>query len=334
MMGIREKAKVFLTVDTEHSIGGAFSNPNFKPVRSDKRIYGILGEKYYGIPKMMDIADHYGLKIIFFLEVLNKYFFGENESKQVCRYILHRGHDVQLHTHPNYLNFTCKNPGQLRYSDFMSAYSLERQIELLTEARDLLIKYGALKPIAFRAGCFGAGLSTLAALKKVGFLIDSSYNRAYCNVTCSIPDSNINDLTKMEGVWEFPVTNFIEHSRIRSKRYMPLDINGVSFEEIKQVLEHSRQNGPTNITIILHSFSFIKAFDVQYRKVKPRQTVIRRFEKLCHYLADNLDAFEVKTFGSLTESELQNSVKQSRHHFLPMPPIHSIRRGFEQLIDL
>ena len=329
----KKKIRVFLTVDTEHSIGGAFSNPKLKPVNKNKRIYGKIGKKNFGIPLMMDLADRYGLKMVFFLEVLNKYYFGEDESKQVCQYILKRNHDVQLHIHPNYLNFTRENPGNLVYSDFISDYPQDRQEALLSEARDLLIKYGAPNPSAFRAGCFGAGLSTLRALKKSGFLIDSSYNRSYCGITCSIPKSAINDLVNIEGIWEFPVTNFIEHSYLRSTRYMPLDINGVSFSEIKNVLEQSRKNGPSNITIILHSFSFIRAYDVQYNRVKPRNTVIKRFESLCRYLAENRDHFEVGTFGSMTGEALSGLPAESLHHIHRMPPIHSLFRGCEQVKD-
>ncbi|MBU1342643.1 MAG: hypothetical protein KKE44_05070 [Proteobacteria bacterium] len=324
---------VFLTVDTEHSIGGAFENPKLTPVGNLKRIYGKIDGHCYGIPLIMDIADRSGLRVVFFLEVMNKYFFGEDESKQVCQYILKRNHEVQLHVHPNYLNFTGKDPGKLIYSDFISAYSPDRQVELLQEARDLLIKYGSTAPTAFRAGCFGADLNTLKALKKNGFLIDSSYNRAYCNITCSIPESDMNDVTGMEGIFEFPVTNFIENSHIRSRRFMPMDINGVSFQEMKQVLEHAAENGPKNITIILHSFSFLKSYDVQYTKAKPRKTAIKRFKKLCRFLAENQDRFNVMTFDGLNESDLDCLAKSPKHSFLTMPSFYSILRGFEQLQD-
>lgn len=327
------ETNVFLTVDTEHSIGGAFNNPLLKPVSSDKRIFGRIGKRYFGIPLMMDIADRYGLKMIFFLEVLNKYWFGEEESRRVCDYILKRNHEVQLHIHPNYLNFTNEHPGQLEYSDFMSDYSIDRQIELLSEARELLVKYGAPSPTAFRAGCFGAGVSTLKALGETGFLIDSSFNRAYCNVTCSIPESDTNDLRQMEEVWELPVTNFIENSHVRHRRFMPMDINGVSFEEMKQVLEHSILNGPNNLTIILHSFSFIKAFDVQYNKVKPRYLSIKRFEKLCCFLAENKKFFNVSTFKTLTRQNLFAHQKSSRHYYYKMPSFYSLCRGCEQVAD-
>ena len=48
------KVNVFLTVDTEHSIGGAFSDPALQPVGNARRIFGRLGGKEYGIPLQMD----------------------------------------------------------------------------------------------------------------------------------------------------------------------------------------------------------------------------------------------------------------------------------------
>ena len=327
------KVNVFITVDAEHSIGGAFKDPKLKPVGNGKRIYGKIGDKFYGIPLMMDIADRYGIRLTFFVEVLNKYYFGEEETKKVCEYILNRGHDVQLHLHPNYLNFNSPNPCQQNYSDFIGTYSLAEQIELISEGIKVLIQNGVSKPIAFRAGCFGANQDTLKALKENGFLIDCSYNRAYIGETCFLKDNGINDLAYFNGIWEFPITNFIESTKLRTKRFMPLDINGVSYQEMKYFLNKTKSDGPRNITILLHSFSFIKPYDVQYNKVKPRWQVIKRFEKLCKYLKDNSDSFEVRTFGSINEKELTQMSLNSLHVFPRVPAKFSLMRGLQQLKD-
>lgn len=327
------KVNVFITVDTEHSIGGAFQNPNLKPVGNEKRVFGRIGDTAYGIPLIIDIADSCRLPVTFFVEVFNKYYFGENESRNVCEYILRRNHDIQLHIHPNYLNFTLLDTHQIQFSDLIGDYSLSKQIESLEEARESLIRFGVPRPIAFRAGCFGANLKTLEALRETGFLIDSSYNTAYLGNPCLLPNTKINDLTTLRGIWEFPITNFVEFTGLRSKRYMPLDINGVSFEEIKWVLRQAKLHGPKNITVILHSFSFIKPYDVQYRKVRPRRHVIRRFEKLCRFLCENSDDFKVRTFGSLDENQLSQIERQSIHTFpIVLSPL-SLKRGLQQLWD-
>lgn len=325
---------VFLTVDTEHSIGGAFADNTLKPVGNEKRIFGRLGDREYGIPLIMDIADRHGLRIVFFVEVLNHYFFGTEETRQVVEFILNRGHEVQLHLHPNYLNFTLNRPQELKYSDLCGDYSLTKQIELLAEGKQLLQQYGVPEVKAFRAGCFGANEQTLQALKENGFLIDSSYNRAYLGGPCLLPDWGLNDLTERCAVYEFPVTNFIENTGLRSLRSMPLDINGVSFEEMRCVLEAARGGGgPRNITIILHSFSFVKAYDVQYQKVKPRRHVISRFEKLCRFLAENSTNFTVRTYDGLNRNDLMQMAKERCNAFPEAPTALSLARFGGQLLD-
>ncbi len=325
---------VFITIDTEHSIGGAFRDPQLQPVGNQKRIFGEIGNREYGIPLIMDIADRYGVRVVFFVEVFNKHFFGAEETQIVVDYILGRGHEVQLHLHPNYLNFTTANPQAVEFSDLCGDYPLDQQIEILAEAKRLLVACGAPEPTAFRAGCFGADMNTLKALTENGFLFDSSYNQAYLGGPCLLPDWTQNDLAQREGLFEFPVTNFIEKTGLRSKRSMPLDINGVSFEEMRFVLDASRgAYGPQNITIILHSFSFVKAYDVQYQKVKPRRHVIRRFEKLCNFLAENRADFNVNTYADIKPDDLGRMLTCRSDVFPEIPAVLSLARFGGQLLD-
>ena len=325
---------VFLTVDTEHSIGGAFADPKLQPVGNDKRIFGRVGGREYGIPLIMDIAERFGLPLTFYVEVFNRYFFGKDETRQVVKYILDRGHDTQLHLHPNYLNFTLNRPQDLKFSDLIGEYSLERQIEMIGEARQMLIDCGAKVPVAFRAGCFGASEDTLKALKENDFLVDSSYNQSYLGSPCLMPDWRLNDLALKNDIFELPITNFIEKSGLRSSRCMPLDINGVSFEEMRHVLTSARDgSGQKNITIILHSFSFIKPLDVQYSQARIRQHVINRFEKLCRFLSDNNKDFKVRTPGELSKKELEDSVLNRSDVMIRVPGHLSLLRFFGQLKD-
>jgi len=328
------KINVFITVDTEHSIGGAFGDPKLKPVGNEKHILGKIGTKYYGIPLIMDIAEASNLTLTFFVEVLSTCYFGEEETKKVCEYIVNRGHDVQLHLHPNYLNFTLDNPLEKKYSDFIGTYPIEKQVELINEGIEILIQNGVPKPIAFRAGCFAANEETLRALKAVGVLIDSSYNKTYLGDTCLLDNKGINDLTYLNEIWEFPITNFVESIKLRPKRFKPLDINGVSFQEMKYILNQAKEGGPHNITIIMHSFSFLKPYDFQYNKVKPRWHVIGRFENLCNFLKENQREFDVKTFGSLNIEKLNQMALQSVHTLPQVPSLFSIMRGFQQLKDI
>lgn len=327
------KVNIFITVDTEHSIGGAFSNPRLKPVGNEKRIFGRIGDKAYGIPLIMDIADACNIPLTFFVEVLNKHYFGEAESREVCRYIIDRGHDVQLHLHPNYLNFTQSEPGKLHFPGNMFCYQLEKQIELIKQGKELLARYGVGHPVAFRAGNFGADMNTLTALKVNDFFVDSSYNKYYLGNNCKLGDLKINDACKVGSVWEFPITNFREFPLWNHDRTRPLDINGVSFYEMQNVLEQATNCRLKNITILLHSFSFIKPKDAQYNKAKPRWRIIKRFKQLCEHLHSHSDIYRVRTFGSLTKEELENINESASDNFPPVPSVFSLIRAREQIWD-
>lgn len=328
------KVNVFITVDTEHSIGGAFRDRNLKPVGNNRRIFYRVGKKDYGIELLMDIAEQYGLPVCFFLEILNKYYFKEEESRSVCQYILGRGHDVQLHLHPNYLNFTTPDPMKRQFSDMICDYPLEKQIGFLADGRETLIKYGAHNVIAFRAGNFGANHDTLIALEKTGFLIDSSYNKTFLGRDCQLKALDIDDAEKIGNIWEFPITNFSEPDFKGSRRYRPMDINGVSFAQMRRVLEEAVEKGPRSITILMHSFSFMNPADVQYRKILPRTVVIRRFENLCRYLAEHSDKFQVMTFKDMNRATLDEMRGKSRHHLPKLDIALSMRRVIEQAWDL
>lgn len=296
------KTNIYITVDTETSIGGAFSNPLLKPVGKEKRIYGKIAGEHYGIPLIMDIADSYGLKITFFVEVLNHYYFGKEDNYEVCQYILKRGHDVQLHLHPNYLNFKLDEPQKLIYSDNMYDYDLETQTQLIKEGKELLKEFGVNNPLAFRAGNYGADINTLKALKKNDIKIDSSYNLSIPHKYIKITKRKINDSDEIKGVFEFPITCF--KIKFLNQEYIkPLDINGVSFSEIRKTIESLSENKVNNIVIILHSFSFINNYDLQYNNLKIRKRIIKRFERVCEFISgnekiDNLTFSETKSLGN------------------------------------
>jgi len=296
--------KILITVDVETSIGGAFAYPDkFRPVGPEKRIYGRIGSKEYGIPLIMDILESFGLKGIFFVEALCSFYFGEKAVQEVARYVASRGHEVGLHLHPNYQIFQFEDwPERVRkkelFSDFMARYPFDHQKELISYGRHLLEKAG-VQPISFRAGCFGANNDTLKALKETGFFFDSSFDLSMQGVTCFIKSHKpLNDIAIIEDIVETPVTNFWTKNYFLKSVLRHFDLCAVSFSEIKYLLERMA-NKFQLVTFILHSFSFLKKRDVQYHTAKPNYILIKRFEKLCRYLSNNSDRYQVITYHEL-----------------------------------
>ena len=330
---MNNKINVFITIDTEHSIGGAFSKPSLKPVGNEKRIYGKIGNKYYGIPLIMDIADEYGIPLTFFVEVFNKYYFGEGETREVCEYILKRGHDVQLHLHPCWLNFKEPDPGKLRYKDNMSGYSLQEQVEMIAEGKDLIKKYTGKSPIAFRAGNYGADLNTLLALKSNNLMIDSSYNAAFPLQSKRLYEQPINDAQIIEAIWEYPITCFKENLPFISRGLKPLDFNAASYLEMKSTLNHVIcRKFIKNMTFILHSFSFLRKEDSHYKNCQIRNNVVKRFENVCRYLSVNKNKLYCSNFSDFDISNNQQLYQSRNSSFPEMFSIISVLRGIEQKI--
>ena len=330
--------KIFITIDVETSIGGAFAKPDkLRPVGADKRIYGQIGKREFGIPLIIDILNKHNLKATFFVEPFCSFYFGEKIIKEICHYILNRGHDVQLHLHPNYQIFKCPDWQERAkrkelFPDIIARYTLDEQINLIKQGKKILEKYG-IKPIAFRAGCFGANLNTLMALKENDFLIDSSYNLSFLGKTCFIHSLHLtshlsrftshpslltshispltsyvsrltylNDLTLINGIYELPITNYYDFKIGNFKRLRTLDVCAVSFYEMKKILRYALKKGPKHITFILHSFSLIKKRDVQYKTARPNFIVINRFKKLCEFLSKNKNLFEVIALSQFAQS--------------------------------
>ncbi len=333
------RTKVFITIDTECSMGniGTLQAPIFNPVGPEKRIYGKINEKEYGIPFICNELKTNNLKGIFFVEVMSNYYFGEDNLKNTCDYIKNGGHDVQLHIHPCFkmLKDIPKNSKDIIpknvLSDSLASYSLKEQIELIKEGKELLYKWLGEFPIAFRAGGFRANLDTINALKTLDFLIDSNYNYFYLNKYCFIiTKDKFNCAKKINSIIEFPVTNLIEFKLLNSIKYKPLDINAVCFEEIKRVLEDACQRGLKEIVLIMHSFSFIKKTDVLYSKMKPDIITIKRFKRLCSYLNANSDRFETLTFEDYVKRGYHKDIDSSNDFF---PYVGNIIPVFRKVIQ-
>src|SRR5262249_45343175 len=141
-----------------------------------------------------------------------------------------RGHDAQLHLHPEqrfYRDFV--QGGKRREESLMFTFPPTEQTELIREGIALFRELGGKTPRVYRAGCYGASEVTLKALRENGIEIDSSYNLAYLGYTCGFETQPLNAPVMLEGIHEFPVTVFRVRGLPRSK---PLEISAVSVSEI------------------------------------------------------------------------------------------------------
>jgi hypothetical protein len=284
-------------------MGGAWRSPNCEPLHIDKTIFGKLGSNSYGLPLIVEELNTYGFRATFFTEVLFSHCLGADQAKIVTDYLLSHRQDVQLHTHPVFRNYSLAvkigTPEAFRryraIGDGLSGKDLETQYAILFEACELFQAFVGERPAAYRAGGFRGDHNTLAALRRLGIKIDSSFNPS---VTTSFAENRPipNAVQCIDGMIEMPLTNAMSGIN-RFRGWKPMAISSVSFAELKAVLTQAQANGIKDVVFILHSFSTLKPRDVFYSSFRPDWIVISRFRRLLRYLADHGDMFEVRAIG-------------------------------------
>lgn len=163
--------RLMITVDVEAQPRRASKAP------LERLIWGRLPEGQAGISEMMDIAERHGAALTMFLDYAEEHLYGE-ELLDVGREIHRRGHDLELHLHPQFLSadrFPSLNP--------KTVWNLAN---VDTDAAGVLTKFACdahqraigIPPVAFRGGGYRYGAPLLREFAARGVMVDSSYNPA------------------------------------------------------------------------------------------------------------------------------------------------------------
>jgi hypothetical protein len=268
--------QVLITIDTELSAAlyqqGADAETNF--VRS-------ISCDGHGTGWQMDRFEACGLKGVFFVDPMPALVYGSDVITAIVTPILARGHDVQLHLHPEWLAWATSQPVGARRGRSIGDFSFDDQVTLITLARQLLIDAGALPPTAFRAGNYGANDDTLRALASLGIQWDSSFNPTYLGGPCHIGlgIDQIDPIVRL-GITEVPVSAIED----RPGHLRHAQICALSAREMTDALHHAAATQRPAFTIVTHSFEMMS----RDRK-RPNRAVMKRFEVLCRTIAYHPD---------------------------------------------
>ncbi|MHB8952422.1 MAG: polysaccharide deacetylase family protein [Pirellulaceae bacterium] len=288
---------VFLTFDVECSMGGAWGNPNLRPVPPARAMWGEYGHEKLGIPLIVAILEQFGVQATFFVDVFTEEQGYAGQTEPVCEFLLDHGQDVQLHIHPNKKHYAMKMRGQeFVFTDNMAELSADAQLSLLQEGRDRLERWTGQRPVAFRAGNMAASETTLKALETAGIRIDSSYTFPYAGGQCYFCSDDLYNGSKWYGsVLEMALSGFAQPHLPGLQRAKPLDLYGISFSECRDAIKAICGAG-ADAVLILHSFSLFKWRNAQYDGGRRNRIVIRRFRQTCRWLAQHASQYPNWTF--------------------------------------
>lgn len=222
----------------------------------------------YGIDKIMEILESYGVLGTFFLNPYEIAKHGEGDIAGAAKRIHARGHDLELHTHPRLMYHFAR----------MSAVSSATQQKVLERGIALLENWTGRRPVAHRAGGFAADLNTLNACAKVGLAADCSLSagsRVGVPLVNEIGPSNVP--RRIGRIWEIPVTYYEQLALAPWRSRRILDIEGSSLAEVKKVTRWAIRNKMPTVCLLMHSFSLC-------RRGTPSPWVIRRLIALLSWL--------------------------------------------------
>lgn len=299
------KTKVYITVDTECSMGGAWANASLQPVPPERRIFCNIDGRSHGIGWLCNVLQAHGFQATFFSEVFSSQVFGEPETRRWIHFLMEHGQDVQLHTHLNFHFYARHLRSPVRpaeRTDNLAHLPKAQQHALLGEACDLFQRLTGKRPTVFRAGNWVANSSLLESLREHGIGLDASFN-ACAQAAGSFPHEKvrINLLQRLGPVWEMPIT--LAHQTlpdpVLTRGLRPLDPTSMSHWELCKALDDCHAEGMEHVSIVLHSFSLVKARDDQYRMLRPDHIVQERFRRLLGFLEAHRDRFTVSTLDQL-----------------------------------
>ncbi len=263
---------VFITIDTELSAAlfqaGADADANFA------RSIACDGQ---GVDWQMRQLEDHGLVGIFFVDPMPALVYGPDVIARIVQPIIARGHEVQLHLHPEWLDWAVTQPVGARRGRSIGDFGFDDQVTLLTLARTLLVDAGAPPVLAFRAGNYGANDDTLRALSRIGLRYDTSFNPAYIGAPCQI-GLGIDQVDPVErlGMVEIPVSAIYD----RPGHVRHAQICALSVREMHAALDHAAATQRPAFTIVTHSFE-MRSRD----RKRANRSVMQRFEALCHQIA-------------------------------------------------
>ena len=315
---------VFITVDTEvWPKSPDWRNTNLA-ADMDRDIYGITPEGEYGLRYQLDVLDGFGLKAVFFVESLFATVVGPTRLAEIVRLIRTRRQDVQLHVHPEWLQWMADSIVPGKSGQYLKDFTTDEQQRMIAQALTSLRAAGADAVRAFRAGNYGANLGTLKALHRSGLRYDTSYNFPYLSTQCGMALSEpLLQPRELEGVLEYPITFYEEWPG----HHRHLQITACSFAEIEHALLEAYRQGWSSVVLVSHSFELVKNRKTPEKPLLPDGLCVKRFERLCRFLSERRDQFQTATFSELgTSSKTDLRVREG----LTSNPFRTACRYVEQ----
>ena len=294
------RTKVFITIDTEFSIGGAFEAPQtVQPIGAQNVLCEVAG-KSEGLGFMLDTFAAHGIRATFFVEALQTAYFGVEPMGTLVGRIAAAGHDLQLHLHPVWTYFD--HPqwqarlAQVQPSDHMHSRTVEQLVGWMQRGIDSFDQWGLPAPVALRTGNLMVDRNVYRAMSQAGLKIASNIARAVFEPQEAGLRLNAG-IHRIEGITELPVLTYSDLQAGARQHRKALTITGSSLGETEHLLAQAHRSGAPAVVLLTHCHEFVKG---ETRSTTSADRVNqKRLVALCRFLQGAADRFEVTTMDRM-----------------------------------
>jgi hypothetical protein len=283
---------IALTFDIEFSINGAFAGDGArKPVGRDGLICPVKG-KDAGLGTILDSLDAHSLKATFFIEALQTAYFDDAEMGDVVDRIAARGHELQLHLHPVWLQFdnpgwkaaVKRDPPATATHDSLAAVAPDRALEMIERGKAVFQRWGLPAPTAVRTGSLIMERELYDVFAAAGLMVSSSVGTGIYQP--QDPDLDLFAAPRLfDGVLELPVTSYLGADPLLRRRKRLATVIGMGAWEQDALLEQAQRAASPCMVILSHVSEFCTLDDDG--RPHPNHTTVRKFDRLCHALAQS-----------------------------------------------
>lgn len=293
------RTRVLLTIDTEFTIGGAFSNPKTHSPIGVQNVLCSVGGKSEGLEFLLDTLGESGLVATFFIEALQCALFGDEPMGDIARQIVCAGHDAQLHLHPVWTYFDASDwKIRLQYEkpcDDLYGRTHAELVEWMNRGIETFQRWGIARPVALRTGNLMVDASVYRAMEQVGFKVSSNIGLGVFRPL--EPGLQLaGGVHQMGQISEVPVFTYEDISLGGSPRLKCLTITGSSFEECRYLLDQAHESGTHSVVILTHCHEFVRG-EIR-SSLQANRMNQRRLRMLCRYLESSKDRFETAPIAS------------------------------------
>jgi hypothetical protein len=300
------RTSVILTVDVEAAIAYGITRyaQGYRPM-IDQYVACNIDGRSEGLGFLMRTLAEYGLRATFFVEAAQANYFGPSAMGRYVDQLLSANQDVQLHVHPCWLSFHDGVPDAPELIDDGCAGRTERALEgVFSQCIDTFRAWTGHHPLALRTGNFCTGREVFRAMSTLGVPLSSSLCVGVFEP--AEPEYNLpHGFCVIEGVREYPATCFLDVRCPSAPRFRPLQITACSSREMISLLNQAHAAGFEQVVVVTHAFEYVKPIsrtnrnEVTYANLAITRIVRSRLRRLCRYLSEHDDRFEVCTFADL-----------------------------------